>query len=66
MYYRIKNHIFYLPSILNAYKNWGCGGPTITINYCGDNHPSTIDFSTCDERDKEFDILCEKLLELEK
>lgn len=61
MYYRIKNHIFYLPSVITAETDWTNGGPAILINLTGSKYVTTIVFSTYEERDKAFDTLCEKL-----
>jgi hypothetical protein len=65
MYYRIKNHIVYLPCVISAEADWANGGPAILINLTGAKHTAIIVFSNKEERNKEFDALCEKLLESE-
>ena len=65
MYYRIKNHIFHLPSIITAETDWANGGPAILINLTGSKYVTTIVFHTYEERDKAFDALCDELLKQE-
>ena len=61
MYYRIKNHIIYLPCVITAEANWADGGPAILINLTGAKCVTTVVFSTYEERDAAFEELWKKL-----
>ena len=65
MYYRIKNHIIYLPSVIAAETTWANGSFAILIKLIGENHVATVNFLSWEERDTAFDALCDALLKQE-
>lgn len=65
MYYRIKNCIIYLPCVITAEAAWADGCYAILINLTGAKHVTTITFLSKEERDAEFNALCDELLKQE-